>query len=127
MPERVAVAREMLDRLEAAVAAGDLAALDQLCTDDVVLFGSAAANFGPDETSAYLRFVVESNATIRWQLDRSSVVHDDGDRLLVAASGHVDFGGGDDVERSDFRLTLWLVRHDDVWLIRHFHGSIPES
>lgn len=126
MRDGVAIARELLDRLEVAVAASDVRSLEALCTDDVTLFGTAAANFGSDETRGYLRRVVESNATIRWRLDRWSVVHHGGDHLLVAASGHVEFDGGDGLERSDFRLTLWLLRHEDAWKIGHFHGSVPE-
>jgi ketosteroid isomerase-like protein len=122
----VVIARELLDRLEAGVAARDVRALNGLCTDDVALFGTAAANFGSAETAGYLRMVVESNTTIRWHLDRWSVVHDDGDHLLVAASGHVEFDEGDGLEHSDFRLTLWLVRQGDAWKIGHFHGSVPE-
>ena len=121
----VAIARELLDRLEAGVAARDARTLDGLCADDVALFGTAAAHFGSDETGGYLRMVVESNATIRWDIDRWSVVHHEGDHLLVAGSGHVEFDEGDGLERSDFRLTLWLVRQEDAWKIGHFHGSVP--
>lgn len=122
----VAIARELLDRLEAGVAARDLSALDELCTSDVVLFGTARANFGPEEVGRYLRLVVEASS-IRWLLDRWSVVHHDGEHLLVAASGQVEFDLGEGLERSEFRLSLWLVREDDDWKLSHFHGSVPEA
>ncbi len=126
MGDGVTIAREVLDRLEAGVAARDVTALNDLCTDEVALFGTAGANFGSDETSGYLRMVVESTSTIRWHLDRWSVVHHDVDHLLVAGSGHVELDEGGEPEQSDFRLTLWLTRQDDGWKIGHFHGSVPE-
>lgn len=122
----VAIARALLDRLEAAVAARDLLALNAMCTSDVVLFGTARANFGREEVGHYLRLVVEANS-IRWLLDRWSVVHHDEEHLLVAASGKVEFDGGQGLERSEFRLSLWLMREDDDWRISHFHGSVPEA
>lgn len=121
-----AIARELLDRLEAGIAAHDSSALVELCTDDVVLFGTSRANFGPEEVRRYLELVVEANS-IRWALDRSSVVHQDDDHLLVAASGQVEFDEGEGPERSDFRLSLWLVREHEHWRIGHFHGSVPEA
>ena len=127
MDDPVANAREMLDRLEAGVAARDASALDALFTDDVTLFGTAAANFGADESRGYLRQVIESSSTIRWHLDRWSVVHHDDAQLLVAAAGQVASDEGDGPEQSDFRLTMWLVRQQDAWKIGHFHGSVPEA
>jgi hypothetical protein len=122
----VAIARELLDRLQAGVAARDLSTLDELCTSDVVLFGTARANFGPEEVGRYLRLVVEANS-IRWLLDRWSVVYHDGEHLLVAASGQVEFDEGEGSKCSDFRISLWLVHEDDDWKIGHFHGSVPEA
>ena len=110
----VAVARSFLDRMEMAIAARDLAALRQLCTQDVDLFGTARANFGLEDSSNYLQMVVHRH-TIRWFLDRWSVVHHDDDQLLVAASGQVESDDGTERERVDFRLTLWLVRHAGDW------------
>ena len=100
----MAIAREMLDRLEAGVIARDALALDELCARDVVLFGAAGANVGTQEVGRYLRLVVESNSTIRWLIDRWSVVHNDGEHLLVAATGKVEYDEGTGPERSDFRL-----------------------
>ena len=122
----VATARALLDRFEAGIAARDLAALNQLCTKDVVLFGSSRANFGAEEARNYLQLVVEAN-TVRWLLDRWSVLHHDDGHLLVAADGQVEFDEGTGPERSRFRLTLWLVREDEDWTIGHFHGSIPDA
>lgn len=120
------IARDLLDRLEAGVAARDHAALSELFTSDAVLFGTARANFGPAEVDGYLRLVVEAGS-LRWFLDRWSVVHHDADHLLVAAAGELETVEDAGPVRSDFRLSLWLVREDDDWRIGHFHGSVPEA
>ncbi len=123
----VAIARSLLDRLEAGIAASDLPALTELCADDIVLFGSARANFGAEETRRYLGMVAEFNSTVRWFLDRWSVLHQDDQHLLVAGDGEVEFDEGTGADRSEFRLTMWLVREAGDWKIRHFHGSVPEA
>ena len=124
--EGITTARKMLDRLEAAIVARYLSTLIALCTDHVVLFGSAQANFGPEETGRYLRRVVDAN-TVQWVLDRWAVLHHDDMTLLVAAEGHVETDDGTSLERSAFRLTLWLIRDGQEWKIGHFHGSVPAS
>jgi ketosteroid isomerase-like protein len=121
----VAIARSFLDRLEAAIAARDLASLKEFCTDNVALFGTARANFGLEETSDYLRLVTEQN-TIRWFLDRWSVLHHDDGHLLVAAAGRVESNDGSETEDLAFRLSLWLMQQQGEWRMKHFHGSIPE-
>lgn len=121
----VAIARSFLDRLEAAIAARDLASLRELCTEDVALFGTARVNFGTEEATDYLRLVIEQN-TIRWFLDRWSVLHHDEEHLLVAAAGRVQSNDGAEAEDLDFRLSLWLVQQQGQWRMKHFHGSIPE-
>ncbi|GEP34316.1 hypothetical protein NSZ01_20840 [Nocardioides szechwanensis] len=122
----VATARAVLDRLEAGIAAGDLSLLSELCAGDVVLFGSSRASFGHEETVGYLELVAQAN-TIKWLLDRWSVIHQDDEQLLVAAVGQVEFDDGTGPQRADFRLTLWLVREDGEWRLRHFHGSVPAA
>jgi ketosteroid isomerase-like protein len=119
-----ATARSFLDRFEAGIAARD-SLLNAMCTDDVVLFGSSLANFGREKTDEYLRLVVEGN-TVRWHLDQWAVLHETEAQHLVAAEGQVESDDGTGPERSPFRLTLWLVREDEDWKIRHFHGSVPE-
>lgn len=119
-------ARSLLDRVEADIAAGDLSALLERCSPDVVLFGSSRANFGPEETGTYLQLVMESNS-VRWLLDRWSVLHSDDAHVLLAAEGQVEVDDGTGPARSDFRLTLWLVRDDENWTIGHFHGSVPAA
>jgi ketosteroid isomerase-like protein len=124
--EGITTARSMLDRFEAAIAARDLSALSALCSEHVVLFGSAQANFGPEETASYLRRVVDANG-VRWFLNRWAVLHHDDTTLLVAAEGHVETSDGTTPERSAFRLTLWLIRQGEDWKLGHFHGSFPAS
>jgi uncharacterized protein (TIGR02246 family) len=121
------LARSVLDRLEERIAAHDLDALTAMCTDDVVLFGTARANVGADATREYLRLVVDSNARLRWHLDPIEVVHADDDRVVVAGFGEVEYDEGERLVRTPFRLTLVLERAGDDWLVAHFHGSVPEA
>lgn len=122
----IAAARALLDRFEAGIAARDVATLRAMCAEDVVLFGSAQANFGAEATDTYLRRVVEDN-TVRWILDEWAILHHDDSTLLAAAEGHVETNDGNTTERSAFRLTLWLIRDGHDWKLEHFHGSIPAS
>ena len=124
--EGITTARSMLDRLEAGIAAQDLSSLIALCSEQVVLFGSAQANFGPEETASYLRRVLDANS-VRWILDRWAVLHHDDTTLLAAAEGHVETDDGSTRERSAFRLTLWLIREGEEWKLGHFHGSFPAT
>jgi uncharacterized protein (TIGR02246 family) len=121
------LARTVLDRLEEGIAAQDLAALTALCTDDVVLFGTARANVGADATREYLRLVIDSSARLRWLLDPIEVVHADDDLVVVAGLGEVEYDGGEGRVRTPFRLTLVLERAGGDWLVAHFHGSVPEA
>lgn len=122
----VLAARTFLDLLEAGIAARDLPALEALCAPDVVLFGAARANFGAEATRDYLRMVVEANS-VRWVLDEWAILHHDDATLLAAAEGHVLAHDGETVERSAFRLTLWLIRDGEGWKLGHFHGSMPAA
>jgi ketosteroid isomerase-like protein len=124
--DAITTARLMLDRFEAGIAARDLSTLIALCSDQVVLFGSAQANFGPEETNSYLRRVMDANS-VRWVLDQWAVLHQDDTTTLVAAEGHVETDDGSTPERSAFRLTLWLIREGEDWKLGHFHGSVPAS
>ena len=124
--EGAATARALLDRLEAAIAARDLASLDALCLDRTVLFGSAAASFDGATSRDYLHRVAGANA-VRWDLDRWALLHEDDDHLLAAATGRVSADDGDEIEHFDFRLTLWLVREGGEWRVGHFHGSVPQT
>jgi uncharacterized protein (TIGR02246 family) len=119
------IARAVLDRLEEAIAAKDMARVEALCTDDVVLFGTSATNVDGEASRRYLAHVVEANATLRWFLDPIVVVHHDDRRLLVAGVGEAEFDEGDGPQRVRFRLSLSLVRAGEAWRIAHFHGSMP--
>lgn len=126
LADGITIARSLLDRFEAGIAARDLSTLSELCNEQVVLFGSAQANFGREETNNYLRRVMDAN-TVRWVLDQWAVLHHDDKTLLAAAEGHVETDDGSKTERSAFRLTLWLVREGEDWNLGHFHGSIPAT
>jgi ketosteroid isomerase-like protein len=122
----ITTARSMLDRFEVSIATRDLSTLILLCSEQVVLFGSAQANFGPEETTSYLGRVMEANS-VRWVLDQWAILHHDDTTLLAAAVGHVETDDGSTLERSAFRLTLWLIREGEDWKLGHFHGSLPAS
>lgn len=121
-----AIARAVLDRLEAGVAAGDLPALRAAFTDDAVLIGTARANFTRDEVEDYLDLVAGAGA-LRWTIERWHVVSDSDDHVLITGSSQVENAGDDGFESSDFRLTMALVLDADEWRIEHFHGSVPEA
>ena len=132
MNDAARLARSVLDRFEEGVAASDVDALMSLCTDDVVLFGTARANVGSDASRDYIGVLVEIYATIRWHLDPIGVVHADEERVVVAGFGEVEHsevehGAAAAPERTPFRLTLVLARVGDDWRIAHFHGSVPEA
>ena len=137
MNDAARLARSVLDRFEEGIAASDVDALMSLCTEDVVLFGSARANVGSEASRDYLGLIVETYATIRWHLDPIEVVHADEARVVVAGFGEVEHsevehgeverGAAAAPERTPFRLTLVLARAGEDWRIAHFHGSVPEA
>ena len=122
-------ARSILGVLQDAVSAKDLPALSSLFDDDVVLFGTAAANMDRHETMSYLGRVVAQEGTIRWTWDTVvPLVAELGVLVfaVVGTVGMVDSAGRPDGERDGFRLTCVAVERDAVWRLSHFHGSVPE-
>jgi uncharacterized protein (TIGR02246 family) len=122
-------ARQILGQLQDAIAANDLDELTGLLDDDVVLFGTAAANLDRAQTTAYLARVVSQNGTIRWEWEQVLPLLDKSDVLVFAAIGTVgldDAQGRPVGKRDTFRLTCVAVAQDDHWRLRHFHGSVPE-
>ena len=122
--------RSLLDELQVGVAAKDLDALSALFDDDVVLFGTAAANVDRREAIAYLTRVVAQQGTIRWQWDRVFPLVDESRLLVFAVVGTVGLENADgrlDGQRDVFRLTAVASNHDGRWRLSHFHGSVPEG
>jgi uncharacterized protein (TIGR02246 family) len=122
--------RSILDQLQEAVSAKDLAALSALFDDDIVLFGTAAVNLDRHETTSYLARVVAQEGTIQWTWDTVVPLVDEPGLLVFAVVGTVgmlDSAGAPDGRRDEFRLTGVAVERDAVWRLSHFHGSVPEQ
>lgn len=123
-------ARRILGQLQDAVAANDLEELTELFDDEVVLFGTAAANLDSAQTAAYLARVVSQKGTIRWEWEQVLPLLDKSDVFVFAAIGTVgldDAQGRSIGKRDAFRLTCVAVTQENHWRLRHFHGSVPES
>ena len=120
--------RAALDELDAAFARGDLEAVRELCTEDVLFIGSGDGEeaVGRDAIGPVFNALVERVGPIEFSLDWDSVeVEVRGDVALVAAFGHgrLKTEERDDVLR--YRFTGVLVRDGDRWLWRVHHGSEP--
>lgn len=125
-----AMARGLLDALQEAVADHDLERVTRLLDDEVVLFGTAAANLDHAQTIAYLTRVLDQEGVLRWGWDQVLPVLDAPGVLAFAVVGTVGFEDdhGQPVgERDAFRLTCVAVLRDGVWRLRHFHGSVPQQ
>lgn len=117
-------ARDLLDALQDAVASKDSATLGRVFDDEVVLFGTAAANMDRAQTDAYLARVLSQPGVLRWEWDEVVTLWRSAEVLAFAAVGTVGF---DDEPRDPIRLTCVAVSTADGWRLRHFHGSIPET
>jgi uncharacterized protein (TIGR02246 family) len=122
-------ARELLSRLQDAVASKDLDLLTTLFAEDVVLFGTAAANLGREQTERYLAAVVAQDGVIRWAWDTVLPLVHEPELLVFSVLGSVGLETADGRptgEREVFRLTCVAVQRDGRWLLQHFHGSVPQ-
>lgn len=121
-------ARQLLDDLQSAVAGRDLAGLREVFDDEIVLFGTVAANADADSSWAYLHAVVGQEATPRWGWEHVVPFLDVPGVLGFAVVGTVsavDDHGRVHVDAEPFRLTCVAVERDGRWRLRHFHGSQP--
>ena len=122
-------ARGVLAELESCLATHDLDEMVDFFTEDVVLVGDAEEAFGRDAMRDYLRGMAEMAATVRWDWHRVAVVLDALAVLCFAAVGSIEFhdaAGQPLGEGAPFRVTCLAVQEQDVWRLRHFHGSRPK-
>ncbi|MDP3712417.1 MAG: nuclear transport factor 2 family protein [Mycobacteriales bacterium] len=121
-------ARQILDDLQTAVASKDLDRVVALLDDDVVVFGTAAANLGLEQTTSYLAALLQLDGTVRWGWDHVLPLASEPGLLAFAVLGTAGVEDDDGVPDGDpdpFRLTCVAVLRDDRWRLRHFHGSFP--
>jgi uncharacterized protein (TIGR02246 family) len=122
-------ARGVLAELESCLATHDLDQMVGFFTEDAVLLGDAEEAFGGDAVRAYLRVMADMEPTVRWQWDRVVVVLDAPGVLSFAAVGSIVFNdpaGQPLGEEAPFRVTCLAVQEQNVWRLRHFHGSRPQ-
>jgi uncharacterized protein (TIGR02246 family) len=129
-PTATHLAHQLLSELQGAVAAKSLDRMTALFTDDVVLFGTVAANVDREQTLAYVQAVLAQEGTIRWEFEQVLPVVHTPDVLAFACVGSVGFddeAGHPDGDRQPFRLSCVAVEEDGRWRLSHFHGSVPEA
>jgi uncharacterized protein (TIGR02246 family) len=122
-------ARDVLAELESCLATHDLDQMVEFFTEDVVLLGDAEEAFGRDAVRAYLHVMADMEPTVHWQWNRVEVVLDAPGALSFAAVGSIVFydpAGQPLGEKAPFRVTCLAVQEQNVWRLRHFHGSRPQ-
>ncbi len=122
-------ARGVLAELESCLATHDLDQMVDFFTEDVAFIGDAEDAFGRDAIRAYLRVMADMEPTVHWEWDRVVVVLDAPGVLSFAAVGSIVFydpAGQPLGEGAPFRVTCLAVQEQDVWRLRHFHGSRPQ-
>jgi uncharacterized protein (TIGR02246 family) len=129
MTDAETTARQLLDEIQEATAAKDADRLAALFADDVVLFGTAAANIGRHEAITYVHRVLSQDRTIRWHWRVVEPLLSEPEVICFAVVGSVGFefaDGRPDGGRDSFRLTILAVQEAGRWRVRHFHGSVPQ-
>jgi uncharacterized protein (TIGR02246 family) len=122
-------ARGVLAELESCLATHDLDQMVNFFTEDVALIGDAEEAFGRDAIRAYLRVMADMEPTVHWDWDRVVVVLDAPGALSFTAVGSIVFydpTGQPLRDGAPFRVTCLAVIEQDVWRLRHFHGSRPQ-
>jgi uncharacterized protein (TIGR02246 family) len=130
MTDPETTARRLLDEIQEATAAKDAERLAGLFAEDVVLFGTAAANIGRHESITYLHRVLAQEGTIRWHWKQVEPLLAEPEVICFAVVGSVGFESADgepEGQRDAFRLTILAVQESGQWRVRHFHGSVPQT
>jgi hypothetical protein len=129
MTDSEQLARGILDRMQNAFVSKDPLEVAALFDDELVVFGTAAENLDRAQSLDYVARVLSQDGTVRWGWDEVVPVLNEPDVVVFAVVGTVGFEdaqGQPDGERDVFRLTCVAVPRDGNWVLRHFHGSIPE-
>ena len=120
--------RAALSALDDAFARADLAAVYELCTEDVVFIGSGEGEevVGRDGIGPMFEALLGRVGPIDFSLEWDSVdVEVLGDVALVLAWGRGRLKTGQREEELRYRFTGVLVREGDRWLWKAHHGSEP--
>jgi ketosteroid isomerase-like protein len=115
----------ILDALQAAVDARDVARLEALFGEGAVLIGAAGDGRDAEGLHRYLEAVATQPGTLRWEWQEVVPFHETPDAIGFAAFGEVVLREPGGQHRAPFRLTIVAARGPDGWRIRNFHGSIP--
>jgi uncharacterized protein (TIGR02246 family) len=120
--------RAALTALDDAFARGDLAAVRELCTENVVLIGSGEGEemVGRDAIEPMFTTLLERVGPIDFSLEWDSVdVEVLGEIALVLAWGRGLLKTDQREEALRYRFTGVLVRDGEWWLWKFHHGSEP--
>ena len=125
-----AAVREALRALDAAFEQGDLEAILDLCTGDVVFIGSGEGEeaVGRDGVARMLKRIAPKAEATEFDLAWESVgVEVLGNVALVVAWGSASLVNERRTATTRYRLTGMLVREEGRWLWRVHHGSEPAA
>ncbi len=125
-----AAVRDALTALDAAFEQGDLEAILDLCTGDVVFIGSGEGEeaVGRDGVAAMLKRIAPKAEATEFDLAWESVgVEVFGNVALVVAWGSASLVNERRTATTRYRLTGMLVREEGRWLWRVHHGSEPAA
>jgi len=124
--DAVLIARSMLDRLSAAVAARDAASTGALFEPDCLLVGTAGHALTSDARAAYIDAVVTQPGQLSWDWADVLVSHADARSVVFLARGDLVLTDKGAEDRAPIRLSGVLRRvNSGPWRFAHFHGSTP--
>lgn len=129
MPEDSgAAARDALTDLDAAFERGDLPAILDLCTSDVVFIGSGEGEeaIGRENLEVMFAAIAERSEGVEFSVEWDSVDAEVvGDVAVLTAWGTATLRSPRGDRRGRYRLTGVLLRRGGRWLWRVHHGSEP--
>ncbi len=130
MSDDEAAVRDALVELDAAFQRGDITAVLDLCTDDVVFVGSGEdeEGAGRDATAAMFDAIAARSADAELTIVWDSVDVDlKGDVALLVAWGNATLQTPRRAATTRYRLTGVLLCSGGRWRWRVYHGSEPAA